>query len=66
MILAAASASLAFRSAILASPISRAEAMMIRTTLAVGVPEPSGRQQPLLMSSAAGGVLRTNVKVRSS
>ena len=41
--------------------------MVIEPTLAVfGVPEPFWTPAAFLMSSAAGGVLRTNVKVRSS
>jgi hypothetical protein len=67
MIFAAASMSLALRSACLVAAISRTWSIVSLPTLSVcGVEEPLATPAAFLMSSAAGGVFRTNVNERSS
>jgi len=63
----AASSSLAFRSGSLVVAISRIWSRLILPTLSVcGVADPLARPAAFLISSAAGGVFVTKVKVRSS
>merc|ERR1711969_7559 len=67
MIFEAASMSFALRSGCLAWAISRTWSLVILPTLTVwGVAEAFCTPAAFLISSAAGGVLRTNVKLRSS
>ena len=67
MILEAASRSLAFRSGILRSAISRIWAALIVPTLfACGSPEPLSIPIASLIRTAAGGVFVMKVKLRSS
>src|SRR5262245_28964386 len=67
MIRSAMSRSLALRSAILVWAISRSWARVTEPTLSLcGVPEPFGTPDALISRVAAGGVLSTNVNVRSS
>ena len=67
MIFEAASMSFAFRSACLVSAIWRTWSLVSLPTLVVcGVGEPFCSPAAFLMSSAAGGVFRMNVKLRSS
>ena len=67
MILVAASRSLAFRSGILRSAIWRAWSTVIEPTFsACGSPEPFSIPAASLISTAAGGVLVMNSKLRSS
>ena len=67
IILAAASMSLAERSAILISAMSRTWSRVTRPTVSrFGVPEPFSIPAALRSRSAAGGVLRMNVNERSS
>ena len=64
---AAASTSLADRSAILIAAISRTWARVTRPIVSrFGVPEPFSMPAALRSRSAAGGVLRMNVNERSS
>ena len=59
--------SLAFRSGILVSAISRTCAWVILATLVLcGSPEPFSTPAAFWISSAAGGVLMMKVKERSS
>ncbi len=67
MIFDAASMSLALRSTIFCSAIWRTCSWVSLPTLVVcGTPEPLGTPAAFLISSAAGGVFRTNVNERSS
>src|SRR3954453_8833613 len=67
MIFSAASRSLALRSAILLSAISRTcERLMLATLLVCGSPEPFSTPAAFRISRGAGGVLVTNENVRSS
>ena len=67
MIFIAASMSLALRSGILTSAISRTWSLVSLPTLVLcGSPEPFWTPAAFLISSAAGGVLVMKVKERSS
>src|SRR2546429_454699 len=67
MIFSAASTSLALRSDIFFSAISRSWALLIEPTLSrCGTPEPFCTPAALISRRAAGGVLRMNVNERSS
>ncbi len=67
MIFIAASTSLALRSGILVSAISRSWSLVSLPALVLcGSPEPFGTPAAFLISSEAGGVLVTKVNERSS
>src|SRR5436305_11011016 len=67
MIFSACSMSLALRSAIFFSAISRSCALLIEPTFSLcGTPEPFGTPAALMIRRAAGGVFRMNVNERSS
>ena len=67
MIVEACSTSWALRSGSLRSAISRSWALVILPTLLrLGSPEPFSMRSAWRISTAAGGVLVTNVKERSS
>jgi hypothetical protein len=67
IILAAASTSLADRSAILIAAMSRTWSRVTRPTDSYfAMPEPFSKQAAYRIRSAAGGVLRMNVNERSS